>query len=130
MYDDCCNDFWWLSTYVAKSLARRELPYAIACLDYMHKQLMTMLSRQVGLEMGFSFSISKQFKYLQQHVSDSSWHKLCDNWNVGSPQTCAKALEKMLIMFRDVSKDATEHFGYEYPDYDKKVSLYLRKLIG
>ena len=28
-FDDCCNEFWWLSTYVAKGLCRNELPYAI-----------------------------------------------------------------------------------------------------
>lgn len=60
MFDDCCNEFWWLSTYVAKGLARGELPYAIAHLDLMRKQLMTMLSWQVGLEKGFTFSIGKK----------------------------------------------------------------------
>ncbi len=125
MFDDCCNEFWWLSTYVAKGLARNELPYAIAHLDYMRKQLMTMLSWQVGLEKGFDFSIGKQFKYLQQHVSDTTWQRLCATWNAGSPSACAEALMGMLALFREVSKDVSERFGYIYPDYDAKVSNYL-----
>lgn len=128
MFDDCCNEFWWLSTYVAKGLARVELPYANAHLDYMRKQLMTMLSWQVGLEKGFDFSIGKQFKYLQQHISESTWQRLCATWNAGSPAACAKALVGMLALFREVSKDVAERFGYTYPDYDGKVSQYLGSL--
>ena len=128
MFDDCCNEFWWLSAYVAKGLARCELPYAIAHLDYMRKQLMTMLSWQVGIEKGFDFSIGKQFKYLQQHVSDASWQRLCATWNAGSPEACGEALVGMLALFREVSKDVAQRFGYSYPDYDGKVSDYLSGL--
>ena len=125
MFDDCCNEFWWLSAYVAKGLARNELPYAIAHLSYMRDQLMTMLSWQVGLEKGFTFSIGKQFKYLQQHVSDAAWQRLCATWNAGSPAASEEALVGMLVLFREVSKDVAERFGYSYPDYDAKVSDYL-----
>jgi aminoglycoside 6-adenylyltransferase len=128
MFDDCCNEFWWLSTYVAKGLARGELPYANAHLSYMRDQLMTMLSWQVGLEKGFTFSIGKQFKYLQKHVSVAAWQRLCATWNAGSPDACAKALGGMLALFREVSKDGAERFSYGYPDYDEKVSQYLEQL--
>ena len=128
MFDDCCNEFWWLSAYVAKGLARGELPYAIAHLDYMRKQLMTMLSWQVGIETGFNFSIGKQFKYLQQHVSDVAWQRLCATWNAGSPAACEESLVGMLALFREVSKDVAEGFAYSYPDYDVKVGHYLGRL--
>lgn len=129
MFDDCCNEFWWLSTYVAKGLARGELPYAIAHLDLMRKQLMTMLSWQAGLEKGFTFSMGKQFKYLQQHVSTDVWQRLCDTWNAGSLEACAKALGGLLVLFRETSRNVAARFGYSYPDYDEKVSMYLEKLL-
>lgn len=128
MFNDYCNEFWWLSTYVAKGLARAELPYANAHVDYMRDQLMTMLSWQVGLEKGFNFSIGKQFKYLQRYISASAWQQLCATWNAGSPDACEKALRGMLTLFREVSKDVAERFGYQYPDYDAKVSDYLGNL--
>lgn len=58
------------------------------------------------------------------------WQRLCDTWNAGSPEACAKALGGLLVLFRETSKDAAERFGYSYPDYDEKVSPYLGKLIG
>ena len=127
MFDDCCNEFWWLSTYVSKGLAREELPYAVAHLDLMRQQLMTMLSWQVGLEKGFTFSIGKQFKYLQRHVSLSVWQRLCATWNAGGADACADALGKLLTLFREVAKDVAERLGYAYPDYDEKVSEYLSR---
>ncbi len=32
-FDDCCNEFWWLNSYVAKGLWRGELTYAREHLD-------------------------------------------------------------------------------------------------
>jgi len=82
----------------------------------------------VGLEKGFDFSIGKQFKYLQQHVSDAAWQQLCATWNVGSPEACEEALVGLLTLFREVSKVIAQRFGYSYPDYDVKVSCYLGRL--
>ena len=28
-FDDCCNEFWMVSTYVVKGLARKEILFAI-----------------------------------------------------------------------------------------------------
>ena len=94
----------------------------------MHQQLMTMLIWQVGLEKGFTFSIGKQFKYLEQHLSYTTWKRLCATWNTGSPEACGKALSGMLALFREVSQDVSERFGCSHPDYDVKVRLYLERL--
>ena len=128
MFDDCCNEFWWLCPYVAKGFSRRELPYAVAHSDLMRTQLMTMLSWQVGLEEGFNLSIGKQFKYLQRFVSEPVWSRLCSTWNTSSPQACAAALEELMALFREVSRDVAGRLGYVYPDYDENVSHYLSNL--
>ena len=91
---------------------------------------MTMLSWQIGLEEGFDFSIGKKFKYLQQYVSSTIWQQLCATWNSGSPEACRTALDGMLGLFREISKDVADRMKYEYPDYDAKVSQYLGELPG
>src|SRR5690606_30701803 len=57
-YDDCCNEFWWVSTYVAKGLARSEILYAI---DHLHGQvrpnLLRMMKWHIGWEKGYTFSV-------------------------------------------------------------------------
>jgi len=94
----------------------------------MRQQLVTMLSWQVGLEKGFTFSIGKQFKYLQGHLNADAWQRLCATWNAASPGACGKALSGMLALFREVSKDVSERFGCSHPDYDVKVRRYLERL--
>jgi len=89
---------------------------------------MTTLSWQVGLEKGFTFSIGKQFKYLQGHLNADAWQRLRDTWNAASPDACGKALSGMLALLREVSKDVSERFGCSHPDYDVKVSDYLGRL--
>lgn len=33
-FDDCCNEFWMVSTYVVKGLAREEILFAV---DHLHE---------------------------------------------------------------------------------------------
>ncbi len=104
------------------------MPYAIAHLGLMRQQLVAMLIWQVGLEKGFTFSIGKQFKYLQRHLNADVGKRLRDTWNAGSPEACGKALSGMLALLREVSQDVSERFGCSYPDYDVKASDYLGRL--
>jgi aminoglycoside 6-adenylyltransferase len=59
-YADCCNEFWWVSTYVAKGLWRREITYAM---DHMNMNvrpmLIKMLEWKVGIDTNFSLSTGK-----------------------------------------------------------------------
>jgi len=130
MFDDCCNEFWWLSTYVAKGLARQQLPYAIAHLDYMRKQLMTMLSWRLGFEKGFKFSIGKDYKYLQQRLNPDFWQALIDTWRMDGYDRTGQSLLECLSLFRQTSRTVAEQFGYHYPDYDSNTTAYLAQTFA
>lgn len=129
-FDDCCNEFWWLSTYVAKGLARREFPYAAAHCDMMRRQLLTMLSWQVGLREGFNFSIGKEFKYLERHLPGSVWQALLTTWDLAGYDRCWQATRRMLEMFRRASAAVGEQLGCPYPPYDHSVTSYLDEVYG
>ena len=65
-FADCCNEFWWVSLYVAKGLARREILYAKDMMDQVVRpQLLKMLTWQAGIQTDFSRSIGKAGKYLE-----------------------------------------------------------------
>jgi aminoglycoside 6-adenylyltransferase len=68
-FDDCCNEFWWVSTYIAKGLCRGELLYAAEHLAlYERATLLRILSWQAGIDTGFSLSAGKSYKYLPAHI--------------------------------------------------------------
>lgn len=127
MFDDCCNEFWWLSTYVAKALARQQLPYANAHLNLMRDELMRMLSWQAGYEKGFNFSIGKDYKYLQQYLVPEVWNTLLSTWRMDGFDQTRASNSACLNLFRITSKRVSDLSGFSYPDYDVKVSAYLDK---
>ncbi|MFZ3071299.1 MAG: aminoglycoside 6-adenylyltransferase [Anaerolineaceae bacterium] len=43
-FDDCCNEFWWVSPYVAKGLCRDEFLYAAHHLEIVRAELLKMLA--------------------------------------------------------------------------------------
>ncbi|MMZ54347.1 Aminoglycoside 6-adenylyltransferase [compost metagenome] len=54
-YADSCNEFWWVSTYVAKGLWRHELPYAKFMLDRpVRDALHLMLEWHMGIQSDFT----------------------------------------------------------------------------
>ncbi|MBM7587447.1 aminoglycoside 6-adenylyltransferase [Bacillus pakistanensis] len=65
-FKDCCNEFWWVTTYVAKGLWRREILYAQEHLNnFVRPMLIKMLEWKVGIETDYSVSVGKCGKYLE-----------------------------------------------------------------
>lgn len=124
----CCNEFWWVSTYVAKGLWRREILYAKKHLDdYVKDMLYKMLEWQVGIETNFQVSAGKCDKYLEKYLSKETWQKLISTFSGGSYEDTWSALFSTCDLFRDTAKNVAEHFRYEYADQDdERVTKYLR----
>ena len=76
-FADCCNEFWWVSTYVAKGLWREEITYAKSMQDqYVRAQLMKMLVWQIGIKTDFKINPGKDGKYFNQHLEPVHWELL------------------------------------------------------
>ena len=75
-FADCCNEFWWVSTYVAKGLWRKEILYAHEQLNIVRTMLIKMLEWRVGIETNFSVSIGKSGKYLEGFLTEKDWQTL------------------------------------------------------
>lgn len=125
---DCCNEFWWLATYVAKGLLRREILYAIDHLYLMRQQLLTMISWKVGLENYFSVSIGKNLKYLADFIPADEFASLLATYSNNSLTAVAESSNNCQALFRSVSRFVSDEMGYAYPDYDEKVTGYLNSL--
>lgn len=125
---DCCNEFWWVSPYVAKGLWRQEFTYSRRFLDeYVRQQLMKMLNWYMGAETGFSRSPGKFGKYLQRYLSPELWDMLLKTYAGPSYEDTWEALFAMGDLFRIAARRVAEHFGFEYPqEDDERVSAHLR----
>lgn len=124
---DCCNEFWWITTYIAKGLWREEILYA---LDHLHQNgrpmLVKMLEWQVGIETDFKVSVGKAGKYLEKYLTKETWRKLLVTYTDASPESVWQSLFTMIDIFRESSNFVADRLNFDYPvDWDEHVSAYL-----
>lgn len=129
-FADCCNEFWWVSTYVAKGLWRKEILYAKKHMDEnVRGMLLKMLEWQAGIKMNFSVSTGKYDKYLEKYLSNESWQALLSSSSDASYEGTWNALFATCDLFRSTAKVVAEHFGYSYPNEDdERVTSYLKHI--
>jgi aminoglycoside 6-adenylyltransferase len=127
LFADCCNEFWWVSTYVAKGLWREEISYAKAMQDQVVRpMLMKMLNWYIGIKTGFSISPGKHGKYFKQHLEPELWDQLMATYADADYDHTWDSLTQMGQLFRRVSSNVADHFGFEYPQAeDQNVSAHI-----
>lgn len=125
------TDFWWDTTYVAKSLVRDEIFYAkftsekIIRVEY----LIPLIEWYIASEHNWNITTNKYGRLFKKYLSREIWLKiektfsgsdLKDNWN---------ALFAMTDLVSKIGKDLTENLNYEYPEkLEKDMRQYLTDL--
>jgi aminoglycoside 6-adenylyltransferase len=124
---DCCNEFWWVTPYVAKGLWRAEICYAKHMLDEDGRaQLMQMLTWHIGINTQFQINPGKEGKYFQKYLSGELWAMLLNTYADASYANTWGALFAMCNLFRITALEVAEHFGFDYPhDDDSRVSAHF-----
>jgi aminoglycoside 6-adenylyltransferase len=130
LFDDCCNEFWWVNPYVAKGLWRGELTYTKHMLDVVvREELMKMLTWYIGIQTDFQKSPGKMGKYLKQYLEPELWSLLEETYADSQPEHIWDSLLAMGNLFRRVGRCVAEHFGFNYPEQDdKNVTSYLQHI--
>lgn len=127
-YADCCNEFWWVSTYIAKGLWRDEITYAKSMQDQIVRpQLMKMLAWHIGINTEFSRNLGKFGKSFKQYLEPELWNMLLATYADAGYDRTWVSLDTMCHLFRITSQFVAEHFDFDYPiDDDEKVSAHLK----
>lgn len=129
-FADCCNEFWWVSAYVAKGLWRREIVYAKTMLDEVARaQLMKMLAWHIGVKTRFARNPGRFGKYFERHLEPALWALLLKTYADAGYDSTWEALFAMGALFRRVAAPLAERFGFEYPrEDDRRVSARLERV--
>jgi aminoglycoside 6-adenylyltransferase len=127
-FEDCCNEFWWVSPYTAKGLWRGQIIYARYMLDQvMREQLMKMLDWYAGVRFECRRSPGKFGKYLQECLEPELWELLLKTYADGESDRTWEALFAMCELFRRTVLEVAQGYGLEYPQRDdERVSAHLR----
>ncbi len=129
-YAACCNEFWWVSTYVAKGLWRGELPYAkTMCEGPVRDMLYRMVVWWIGVQSDFAADPGKFGKCFERHLPPDLWQGYLQTYSGPGPDDMWKALHVMGSLFRGVAADVGRALGYPYPEQDDaRVTAYLQRV--
>ncbi|MCS7462723.1 aminoglycoside 6-adenylyltransferase [Paenibacillus doosanensis] len=129
-YADCCNEFWWVSTYVAKGLWRQEMTYAMDHLNNnVRPMLIKMLEWKVGVDTDFSLSVGKNGKFLEKHLPKLTWQALMSTYPQGTYDDVWRALFAAADLFRSTAAEVADRLQFDYPlDDDRNVTAYLMRV--
>jgi aminoglycoside 6-adenylyltransferase len=125
-FADCCNEFWWVSSYVAKGLWRGEILYAKYFEDVIRTQLFKLLNWYIGMRTGFTTNPGKMGKYYQNYLEPELWELLMHTYADAEYDHTWDALIKMGELFRELAQAVADHFAFKYSQGDdQRVSAHL-----
>ncbi len=129
-FHDCCNEFWWVTPYVAKGLWRDDFPYARHMLDSTVRcQALKMMDWYFGIKTGFQESPGKYGKHFRKHLEHSLCDLLAASYITSDIESTWRALDALCRLFADVGVTVGAHYGYPYPaEATRKVTSYVQHL--
>jgi aminoglycoside 6-adenylyltransferase len=134
-FKNCCNEFLWVSTYVAKGIARKQLTYAKAMAEQnVKEQLIKLLTWYAATKTHFQKSMGAYGKYLEQYLEPNVWDKFCKTYVDANYTHMWEGLFIMCELFDEIAIKISEHYHYPYDqDEYRAVVKYLkdiRKMIS
>jgi aminoglycoside 6-adenylyltransferase len=129
-FTDCCNEFWWVCTYVAKGLWRGEITYAKDMLEKpVRAMFLTMLEWHAGIHTNFSVSAGKSGNRLSKYFDNSYWENIMATYPNAETNNIWASLFAMTEVFRKSAKRVAEQLGFAYNmEEDNNVTHYLEEV--
>ncbi|WP_411343780.1 aminoglycoside 6-adenylyltransferase [Paenibacillus sp. WLX1005] len=126
-FADCCNEFWWVSTYIAKGLRRGELLYALDHLNrYVRPMLELLLSWQVASEHPEGINVGKSGKYLHKYLPSATYQRLLDTYPRAETAHIWSAVWIMTSLFHETAQQLAQTMTLDYNVHEaERVLAYL-----
>ncbi|MFK3937118.1 aminoglycoside 6-adenylyltransferase [Alkalihalobacillus sp. NPDC078783] len=129
LFDDCCNECWWVATYVAKGLWRGELTYAYDHLSIVRDMLIQMMNWKIGIRTHFSLSTGKNGKYLKRFLSEKEWKRFSGTYPRLETHEIWTSLFVLLEEFAAYANEVASACDYtQHVVETNKVFAYLKEV--
>ncbi|HAT55211.1 MAG TPA: aminoglycoside adenylyltransferase [Lactobacillus sp.] len=116
-YQNCVNEFFWVSLYVMKGLKRNELLYANQYMDDpVRAELLKMLEWSVGISTNFQTSVGKHDSHLQDALTPDDYAKLVKTYRLDSLSSTWSALQAAGQLFLETARIVADQLGFDFPD--------------
>jgi aminoglycoside 6-adenylyltransferase len=128
-FSDTCNEFWWVSTFVAKGLLRNEITYSKGMLETVVRPMfMKVIEWKVGIENDFNISFGKAGKYMKAYLSNDFYTKVLRTYSNFETEENWKALFLLTEIFKETSNYVAQKLNFSIDRTEaQNVISYLRK---
>jgi len=129
-FSDTCNEFWWVSTYVAKGLARNQITYAKEMMEMVVRPMfMKMIEWKIGSENNFEVATGKAGKFMQQYLSQEDYQKILSTYANHQIEDNWRSLFIMTEMFSQFANKVSTNLDFRYNAVEEKNTLqYLEEV--
>ena len=129
-FKNCCNEFLWVSTYVAKGIWRKELTYAKYMSEHVVKdELIKLLTWYAWMKTNFQRTMGKCGKYLQDYRDQDVWTQFVKTYVDADYLHMWGALLEMCQLFNRVALKVSSYYGYHYDEQEyQRVIEYLKEV--
>ena len=129
-YLDTCNEFRWISIYIAKGLCRQQLYYAKYAYDVLAmRQFIKMLSWKIGIQHNFSVTVGAHGKYFKAYLSPS---ELARFHGIFSGGDYAEIWEKLFVFydyFAELAAFTAAALGFAFDETEtQKIRIFLKNM--
>jgi len=125
-FQDCCNEFWWVSPYAAKGLWRGELIHAQFLLGEIREQLLKMMQWRFVIETDSRMSPGKRGKNFGKVFAPEIMFQIGQTYAGADLDGVWEALLNTTALFRWTAQYVATRLGFDYPQSDdERVSQYL-----
>lgn len=124
---DCCNEFWSVSTYVAKGVFRREILFALDHFNnILRPELLRMISWYIGFNRGFDFSLGKNYKFINKYLTDKEFNMFLATFEMNGYRKTYQSFKLCCELFKYYSNKVSCLGNYNYPNYEKNIENFIR----
>ena len=129
-FTDCCNEFWWVSTYVAKGLWRNEVTYAKEKMEiHVRSMFMKIIEWYIGTESAFTVAFGKGGRNMKHYLSPDLYHKILLTYPDSNTENIWSALFLMIQLFDDLAKKVASSMNFPYNNEEaSNVTAYLKQI--
>ncbi|MDR0863289.1 MAG: aminoglycoside 6-adenylyltransferase [Oscillospiraceae bacterium] len=114
-FADCCNEFWWVSPYVSKALARGQLLLALELLnEVVRPEYTQMLVWFGGAKTDFAVNFGKHGWNIGQFVPQYLYEPLINSYPHAEHVEISTALNELISSFPALAAQTADMLGFHY----------------
>ncbi|MBX2963687.1 MAG: aminoglycoside 6-adenylyltransferase [Cyclobacteriaceae bacterium] len=115
LFIDCCNEFWWVSTYVGKGLWRNDIPYAKDMLEgTVRSMFMKIIEWNIGIQTNFNASFGQSGRNMKKYISNELYDKILSTYPDSNIRNIWHSLFLMNDLFDELAKGIANKMRFTY----------------